>query len=61
MKNFEFEIPAATPELASSQGSASSKRARSRLGATENAGMHASQPGLLGVTILLEPPFDFLR
>src|SRR5207249_12176938 len=48
--------PAATPTFIPR-----AKHARSPLVATENAGMHASQPGLLGVMILPEPPFDFLR
>jgi hypothetical protein len=60
MKSFEYEIPAAIPILVIAAGNASSKHARSPV-ATENAGMRASQPGLLGVMILLEPPFDFLR
>ena len=55
MKRFEYEIPAATTTFIRR-----AKHARSPLVATEDAGKHASQPGLLGVTIILEAP-DFLR
>jgi hypothetical protein len=43
------------------RGRAMLRRSRKVAISSKNAGMHASQPGLLGVMILLEPRLDFSR